>query len=79
MIMAFRDSKDADTLMGAMAKHVAGPFCAAANSVNREAMVYLVLMGRYARQYSCEMGVWGPWFELNSDDQKQFPPGTQRL
>jgi hypothetical protein len=79
MIMAFRDSKDADTLMGAMATHVAGPFCAAANSVNRAAMVYLVLSGRYARRFSCEMGAWGDWFELNSDDQKQFPAGTQSL
>lgn len=79
MIMAFRNPQDANGLLGAMAQHVAGPFCQAANSANRSANVYLVLSGRQARRFSCEMGTWGEWFELNADDQKQFPSGTQSL
>jgi hypothetical protein len=79
MVIEFKDSKTADSLLGAMAKHVAGPFCTAANSVNRPASVYVVVGGRDARQFSCEMGKWGEWFELPAQDQKQLPRGTQSL
>jgi hypothetical protein len=79
MVMLFRDSKDADSLLGPMAKQVAGPFCAAANSANREASVFIVIGNRSARHYSCEMGDWGPWFELKPDDQQRLPLGTQSL
>jgi len=78
MVISFRNEKEADALLGAMANQVAGPFCEAANSSNRPAAVYMVIGGRHARPYSCEMADWGDWFELAPED-RQPSPGGQSL
>jgi hypothetical protein len=56
-----------------MAKHVAGPFCRAANSVNRTALVFLVVGKNAARPFVCELDEWGDWIDLaDSDSEVEF-------
>jgi hypothetical protein len=62
MLMAFPDLGYADMYLEAMVEHVAAPFCASANSVNRPAfLVFLIKSTNMANAYSCESGTLSGW------------------
>lgn len=62
MVVTFADMAAAEYYWEDMSKYVAGPFCKAANSSNRHAVVFINLFGpKQARLYSCEASSWSDW------------------
>jgi hypothetical protein len=66
MFIAFDRQATADLHLSHVASEVAGPFCDAANSSNRQASVY-VAISTWAKRYNCELGQWGEWFSFNGN------------
>jgi hypothetical protein len=68
MVVGFGSLDDATNYWDVMAEHVAEPFCEAANSANRAAFVFVVILDKAARPFLCELDEWGDWFDLESED-----------
>jgi hypothetical protein len=64
MMIGFASAEHANDYWEPMAKHVAEPFCRAANNSNRMALVLLVVGKTAARPFICELDQWGDWIDL---------------
>jgi hypothetical protein len=67
MMIHFGNEVEVETYLQPMAKHVAEPFCAAANRASRQARVYMTLENDRARYWDCELSRWSDWFAVQGD------------
>jgi hypothetical protein len=75
MFMAFADLQDAENWMGALAEHIAVPYCDSANRSGREAFVVaLVDSTDQGKLFRCETWEWGAWFALDSQEETTRTP-----
>jgi hypothetical protein len=66
MVAEFPNTEYVRTLIGPFARYVAGPFCEAANTGNREAFLVLAVRSpRLGAVYSCETGESSDWVPLD--------------
>lgn len=75
MFMLFTNLKDAESWMGALAEHIAVPYCDSANKTGREAFVVgLVNSTNQGKIFRCESWEWGEWFALESQADEPRNP-----
>jgi hypothetical protein len=71
MMVGFESPLDAAKYSGEMEARLSTPFCEAANGAGTSASVY-VLVAYSARQFDCELGTWGSWFELVAEPERSL-------
>jgi hypothetical protein len=69
MMVGFESALDAAKYSGDLEARLSRPFCEAANGAGKSASVY-VLVAYSARQFDCELGQWGSWFELVAEPER---------
>jgi hypothetical protein len=72
MYLVFPNSNVASNSWQILTENLAGPFCGAANSVNRQANVVLALDdSKIARVYFCETNVWSEWIGYGDNKENR--------
>ncbi|MBN1652915.1 MAG: hypothetical protein JXA30_03985 [Deltaproteobacteria bacterium] len=61
----------------AVADHIGNPFCDALTSQNREGSFFVIVAGRWAKQFSCEMQTWTAWVDLDEGDDEEEVSASQ--
>jgi hypothetical protein len=68
MYVGFSNYATASKAWPLITQGLAGPFCVAANSVNRQAQLVLAIQDtQLARAYSCETNVWTEWMNYGEN------------